>query len=61
MSNERKDWELENRREANRALVLMEEANEILSDLQGVRCAKSVSNQLCVMIHAIMNNLKERK
>ena len=55
MSNEHKDWMWENRQDAQRAIILLEDAREILSELQGIECAVSVSNQICVSIHALRN------
>ena len=51
--SEQRDWERENYREAGRAIALIEDAYEILSELHGVPCSVSVSNQLCVAIHAL--------
>ena len=60
MSKEQKDWEWENRQDAKRAIALIEDAYEILSELQGIKCAVSVSNQLCVAIHALRNESNKR-
>ena len=58
MSNEYKDWMWENRQDALRAIALLEESNEILSELSGFEHTDLATKIICVAIHALREDLE---
>lgn len=59
MSNEYGDWMWENRQDAKRVVVMLEDAIEILKDLGCFKSTPSIITQLSVAKHALINDREQ--